>query len=146
MSRRFQFSVRSLLAATLFMAAAVGLMVPKFDWQAGAAAIAMTIAITVASIILLCDGGPASRAFAIGALVPNSIMLAMVTMRITLNFSNGEGYSSAVRWESIEFEGIMFANQRKVFAIAWGLSLAMGLFAVAFRRLIGRSTHGDCRP
>jgi hypothetical protein len=136
MTRRFQFSIRSLLAATLFIAAGLGVMVPKFGWQAGAAAVAITIAITVASIVLLCEGGRASRAFAVGALIPNVMMLAAVTVRVIWGFSNGEGYSSAVRWDSIEMEGMVLANQRKVFAISWGLSLGMGLFAVAFRQFV----------
>jgi hypothetical protein len=121
-------------------------MVPGFGWQAGAAAIVMTVAITVASIVLVCEGGKTSRAFAVGALVPNTMMLVPVAVRIIWGFTNGEGYSSAVRWESIEMEGTMFANQRKIFAMAWGLSLVMGLFAVAFQWLIGGTNKRDFQP
>lgn len=142
MTKRFQFSIRSLLAGTLSIAAALSIMMPRFGWQAGAAAVAMTIAITVASIVMLCEGGKTHRAFAVGALVPNTIMVAAVAMRVIWGFSNGEGYSSAVRWESIEMEGIMLANQRKIFAISWGLSVVMGLFAVAFRWFVGVA-NGD---
>ncbi|HEV3343035.1 MAG TPA: hypothetical protein VG125_21855 [Pirellulales bacterium] len=117
-----------------------------FAWQPGAAAVAMTIAIMVATIVTLCEGGKNSRAFAIGVMVPNAILFVMVFMRIVYHFTDGEGYMAAVRWYSLEQEAIAFANQRKVFAIAWGLSLVMGLFAVAFRWLIGGTTNGDSQP
>jgi hypothetical protein len=144
---RFQFSIRLMLAATAWVAAAVALLAVDQDWRpnwtTGALAFIVMMAVPAVSIVGIVYAGTYCRAFCVGALIPSlwTAILLLMVMRSQEMIVTGKGVTFPV---AKEFLTLFARNACTNVGASTCCSLVVGLICALTRSCLDRSgRHED---
>jgi hypothetical protein len=128
----FQYSLRTMLAVTAFLAVSCSLLFASPGWVRVAGALCLTLILPAMLTVLLVYGRGYVRTFCIGAVFPSGITLlstAVILAYITfaIAFNTARIWQALGTLEDVGYSPAIFVG------ISWGLSVLVGLIGVGVR-------------
>jgi hypothetical protein len=133
MAKRFQFSIRWILAGTMAVACAAGLWVAKPSWQLGLIELVLVFFVPAFAAVASHDARGYARAFWIGVVVTTVLgsCMSFVAMLPQINWTIDD-------WQSARRFFARFAPYGQSTVFFWSFAPPVGILCVLARWLLGK--------